>query len=94
MDEKFISYIAFERSLAREERTIKRLFVLNIVLLLCWLFTIGLFMWYITLPVEEISQEQSIEAEDSENIYQQMGDTYGESYTKEDIQKKSDTLTQ
>lgn len=94
MDEKFVSYIVFEGSLSREERNTKRLFILNIILLVLWFSTIGMFIWYITLPVEEISQEQSIETENSENIYQNIGDTYGESYSETDVQEKSNTLSQ
>jgi len=94
MDEKFVPYIVFEGSLSREERNTKRLFILNIILLVLWFSTIGMFIWYITLPVEEISQEQSIETENSENIYQNIGDTYGESYSETDLQEKSDTLSQ
>lgn len=94
MDEKFVPYIVFEGSLSREERNTKRLFILNIILLVLWFSTIGMFIWYITLPVEEISQEQSIETENSENIYQNIGDTYGESYSETDVQEKSDTLSQ
>lgn len=94
MDENFVSYVAFESSFAREERTIKRLFILNIILLFCWLFTIGIFMLYITLPIEEVTNEQTIEAENSENIYQQMGDTYGESNTEKDIQEKGNSFPQ
>lgn len=72
MDEKFVSYIAFESSLAREERTIKRLTVLLVLLIFCWLATIGIFIWYITLPIEEVTTSQSIDADDSENIYQSI----------------------
>ena len=79
MNEQNVPYIVYESSLAREERHSKRLIILIIILICGWLSTIGVFMWYISLPVDESVTTQSIDDIESGNINQVGGDNYGES---------------
>ena len=52
----------------------KRLFILLIITLILWFSTIGLFVWYINQPIEEIyTQEADTEGENS-YISQKRGD--------------------
>ena len=52
----------------------KRLFILLIITLILWFSTIGLFVWYINQPIEEIyTQEADTEGENS-YISQKIGD--------------------
>lgn len=46
MDEKMIPYIAFESATARQERTIKRLWILCLVLIVALLGTNAGWIWY------------------------------------------------
>lgn len=69
----YVPYIVYESSMAREERTIKRMWILILVLVIAWLITIGVGIWYISLPVEEYTN-QEVEDVDSSQITQKVGD--------------------
>ena len=54
-----VPYLAHESALARNERTIKRVIIALILVLLLWFATIGLFIWYINqYDFSAISYEQ------------------------------------
>lgn len=53
-----------------------RWFIAFMVVLVLWFATIGVFFWYISLPVEEVSVEQAIEGD--ANTMVGIGDSYGE----------------
>lgn len=42
-----VPYIVHESAMARQERTIKRLVIMLIVILAIWFSTIGVFVWYL-----------------------------------------------
>lgn len=46
MDEKFVSFLAFESATTRLERTIKRLWIIVIILILSLLATNGAWIYY------------------------------------------------
>jgi hypothetical protein len=52
----------------------KRLFVALIVVLALWFATIGIFFWYISLPIDETTVEQQLEGDANSMIG--IGDTY------------------
>lgn len=61
----------------------RRLFIALIVVLTLWFATIGAFLWYISLPVEEYTIDQYTDGD--ANTLIGMGDVYGnptESYTQ------------
>jgi hypothetical protein len=77
-----------EESLATEllrevKASAKRWFIAFLVMTAIEVFTIVGFIWYITLPVEEISEiTQEVEDIDNSDIHQFIGDDYnGESKT-------------
>lgn len=51
----------------------KRMFVIIIIMIVMHLLTVGGFLWYITLPIEDSVTEYSQEVEDSEYINQSIG---------------------
>lgn len=76
------SFLAvYEAAMSREERHSKRVFTVLILVLLLWFSTISVFVWYITLPVEEADTEytQEMEDVDGSDISQHIGDIHGES---------------
>ena len=52
----------------------KRLFIALIVVLALWFATIGVFFWYISLPVEEVTVEQEVDGDTNQLIG--IGDNY------------------
>ena len=66
----------------------RRWFIAFVVVLVLWFATIGVFLWYISLPVEEIAVDQYNSGDTNTMIG--VGDMYGkpsESY----LQAESDT---
>lgn len=72
-DRKDVPYIAFESAMAKEEREKRRLINIIILLIVCWMITIGVSIWYFSLPVEEMSS-QVVEDVDSSSINQSIGE--------------------
>ena len=64
----------------------RRWFIAFVVVLILWFATIGAFIWYISLPVEEYSVDQY--ADGDTNTMIGVGDLYG-SPTESDIQTES-----
>lgn len=62
MDEKHISYLAFESVTSRQERTIRRLWILCIILIIALLGTNAGWLYYENQYVDEICVEQDVEA--------------------------------
>ena len=54
----------------------RRWFIAFIVVLALWFATIGVFFWYISLPVDEVTVDQYTEGDDNSLIG--IGDLYGE----------------
>lgn len=54
----------------------RRWFIAFIVVLALWFATIGVFFWYISLPVDEVTVDQYTEGDDNSLIG--IGDFYGE----------------
>lgn len=55
----------------------KRWFVISIILLILWFTTIGLFVWYIYQPIEEVETTTTQDADtegDNSPITQKMGE--------------------
>lgn len=74
-----IPYIVHESNMARMERTIKRLWILCILLVLLLVGTNVAWIIYEAQFVEEVQIEQQVESEDSENYITGIGDiSYGE----------------
>lgn len=80
MDEKMIPYIAFESATSRQERTIKRLWILCLVLIIALLGTNAGWIWY-EKQFEEVVVTQDVDATadgDSDlNLNTIGGDFYG-----------------
>ena len=68
----------------------KRLFIALVVVLVLWFATIGAFLWYVSLPIEEVSVEQCNEGDANTMIG--IGDLNGkpsESYLQTESNEKS-----
>lgn len=78
-DDSTIPYIVFESELARSERHIKRLWILVLTLIIAGTMAIGAFVWYISLPVEEVTT-QEVSGSDNTDL-QLIGGDYNESET-------------
>lgn len=80
MDEKMIPYIAFESATSRQERTIKRLWVLCIILIVALLGTNAGWLYY-EKQFEDVVVTQDVEAtadgESDLNLNTIGGDFYG-----------------
>ena len=61
----------------------RRWFIAFLVVLILWFATIGGFIWYISLPIDEVSVEQELDG--NANTMIGIGDVNGstESYSKE-----------
>lgn len=78
-----VSYFVLEGITTHFSLIVKRLILLCIVVLVAWLITIGGFLWYISLPVDEYSTV-TVDSEDGNANYignDMKGDinNYGES---------------
>ena len=82
-----------DRTLATEllhelKQSSKRWFTAFIIVLALWFATIGIFIWYIGLPVDEIDYEIAQDSQYGErNIQIVGGSNYGE--TEGDVQETS-----
>lgn len=80
MDEKMIPYIAFESATSRQERTIKRLWIVCLVLIAALLGTNGGWIYYESqFEYFEITQEVEAETDGESDLYLNTvgGDYYG-----------------
>lgn len=69
--------------------TSKRWFIAFLVVLGLWFGTIGAFIWYITLPIDETTIEQGVEDVEDSDIKQMVGDDYGESVPESNEETQS-----
>jgi hypothetical protein len=76
----------FATELLKEVKTnAKRWFIAFCVMVVLEVATIIGFMWYITLPVEEVTRtEQTVDDIEASTITQIGGDNYGQSETDKD----------
>lgn len=76
----------FATELLKEVKTnAKRWFIAFCVMVAVEIATIIGFLWYITLPVEEVTRtEQTVDDIDASTITQIGGDNYGQSETDKD----------
>lgn len=89
MNDKVDISVIIENDAARQERHNKRMFAIVLTVLIGWLLTIGAFLLYLSLPVDEYTTEQTVDDIDDSSITQIGGDNYGESYDKDNTQEKS-----
>lgn len=61
VNEKYVSFIAYESTTARQERTIKRLWILCLILIIALLGTNGGWLYYES-QMEEVTVTQDVEA--------------------------------
>lgn len=60
----------------------KRWFIAFIVVLILWFSTIAIFIWYVSLPVEEVYYSQDADTDNNSKSIQIIdGDNYGTSET-------------
>lgn len=79
-DSKVSKYI-LESVMMHFSTMIKRMFIIIITeIILMAAITAG-FLWYISLPVEEITESQVMENVDGNNPVQNIGDSYGKNGT-------------
>lgn len=78
-DKKSVSLATLEGVFDSADRFNKRLINLLILVLVLWAITIAAFLWYISLPSEEVNATQTME--DVDNSTQVIGDDYGQSDT-------------
>lgn len=80
VDEHYISYLAYESTTSRQERTIKRLWIMCIILIFSLLGTNAGWLYYES-QMEEVSVSQEIEATadnfSAVNLNTVGGDYYG-----------------
>lgn len=67
----------------------RRWFTAFIIVLVLWFATIGAFLWYISLPIEEYEYDVDQTTEGSRNIQIVGGSNYGETESQEEIQEES-----
>lgn len=77
MEEKMIPYIAFESATARQERTIKRLWILCLVLIIALLGTnAGWIYWESSFEDVVVTQEATADGSSDINLQNVGGDYY------------------
>lgn len=66
MDDKYVSYLAFESATSRQERTIKRLWIMCLILIIALLGTNAGWIWYNSQweVVETTTVTQDLDASD------------------------------
>lgn len=87
MGDNVVSFVAYESQGSRLERSNKRLFILNVILMIILLATNGAWLYYESTfsTTQEMKVEQEIETGegDGDTIVTGIGDVnYGESKTK------------
>lgn len=83
MEEKYVSYLAFESVVARQERTIKRLWILLIIMFLTFTSVVIGFFAYESQYVDVVTIEQDVSAttQGCEDItLNQIGGNYNGNY--------------
>lgn len=83
MDEQNVSYIAHESAMARQERTIKRIWILCILLLIALIGTNGAWIYYESQfeTVQSTTITQDLDADSGDAIINDGVHLYGESET-------------
>lgn len=84
MEDNNISKYTLESILMHFSKITKSLIITIVIIVILWFATIGVFIWYSSLPVEEVTSTEQV-AEDIElsTLNQTIGDSYGESITKD-----------
>lgn len=80
MENNNVSFIAFEAQGTRLESSNKRLFILSVILIIALFVTNGLWVYYESQFVDEISVDQQVETGQGDAYINGIGDfNYGES---------------
>ena len=74
MTDEYISYIAYESQGARLERSNKRLFILNAILIIALIFTNAAWIYYEHQFVDEVSVDQSVSTGEGYAFVNGIGD--------------------
>ena len=69
----------------------RRWFIAFLIMCGIEISTVAGFLWYISLPVEETTISQNMNDIDGGNVSQNVGDDYGESKSKGNVQTESST---
>lgn len=69
----------------------RRWFIAFLVMVGAEILTVGGFLWYISLPVDEVVTTQTIDDVDSGTVMQRIGDNYGENEADSSQEEKSST---
>lgn len=85
MEDKFATELLHEVKLSA-----KRWFIAFLVVLGLWFTTIGIFIWYISLPVEVETTNQSVEDIDNGEVRQIGGDYYESSTDNNKIKESNE----
>lgn len=86
---KYVPYIAFESALARQERTIKRLWIIVVILILTLVATNAAWIYYES-QWEYVSETTEVTQEaDRGNNWYIGGDNNGEANSTQDYEKES-----
>lgn len=91
MDNTSISKYTLESILLHFTRIIRGLIIIILVEFIAIVSIIFGVFWYVSLPVEEVSDSQTIEDVQNSDVSQIIGDGYGESEADKDIQEESST---
>lgn len=88
MEEKMIPYFAHEGMIARQERTIKRLWILCIIIFLALVITNAGWIWYeaqfedAIVTTQEVDQDVDTGDGDGDVYVHGIGNIYGKSETE------------
>lgn len=79
-----------EKTLATEllheiKASAKRWFIAFCIMVILEVLTIGGFMWYISLPIEEVTYTQQMDDIEGVDVRQIIGEDHGNSETARDI---------
>lgn len=88
-DNTTISKYTLEGILLHFSKIIRSLIIVIIIEFIAIAGIICGIFWYMSLPVEEVSDNQTIEDVQDSDVSQIIGDGYGESETDKNIQEES-----
>ena len=87
---KMISYAVHEGAVARQERTIKRLWILCILIFVCLIGTNAAWIFY-EMQYEDVVVTQDVDTGNGDALVSGTGDVYGTGKTNGEVQTKEST---